>query len=107
MMNKASSLGLQIDPEVQKQYTIPLEAEYALDELHTSWKVFSGFPKRRSIPKDAVLANSVKIRLLHDNSWRPPNLSLENGVLSSQYKFVNVLAEPQVAVAGASGAAGT
>jgi uncharacterized protein (DUF2235 family) len=107
MMNKASGLGLQIDPEVQKQYTLPLDAEYALDELHTSWKVYSGFPKRRSIPKDAVLANSVKIRLLHDNSWRPPNLNFENGVLSSQYKFVNVLAEPQVAVAGASGAAGT
>lgn len=110
MMNKAGALGLQIDPDAQKLYTLPLDAEYSLDQLHTSWKVWCGFPKRRSIDDSAALGNSVLIRVEHDNSWRPQNLKFENGSLSSAYRFVSVVGQPAAAAAaqgaGAAGAGG-
>ncbi len=106
MMTKASALGLQIDPTVQAQYSIPRDPEYALDELHTSWHVWCGFPKKRSIPNNATLANSVLIRAQHDSSWRPANLSFTNGVLASSYQFESVVNQPAVAAA-ATGGAGT
>jgi uncharacterized protein (DUF2235 family) len=98
MMSKATALGLQIDSTVQKQYAIPLDPEYSLDKLHTSWKILSGFPRVRSIDKNAVLANSVVVRCQHDNSYRPTNLAFDNGVLSPQYRTATVVSRPQQAV---------
>jgi hypothetical protein len=102
-MSKASTLGLQIDPTVQSQYSLPLDPEYALDTLHTSWHFWCGFPRRRSIDKNASLANSVLVRAQHDSSWRPPNLSFTDGVLASTYQLVNVVSSPAVAVAATTG----
>ena len=98
MMGKASDLGLQIDPAVQAQYAVPLDPEYSLDKLHTSWNILSGFPRPRSIDKNAVLANSVLVRCQNDNSYRPTNLTFENGVLSPQYGTSPVVSAPQQAV---------
>lgn len=107
MMSKASVLGLQFDPTVQAQYSLPLDPEYALDTLHTSWHVWCGFPRRRSIDKNATLANSVLVRAQHDTSWRPANLTFSNGVLASSYQFENVVSEPAVAAAATTGGGGT
>jgi len=101
MIDKASALGLQFDPAVVKQYTIPLDPEYALDKFHESWKVFCGFPRRRSIAKNASIANSVLIRCDDEATWRPQNLTFENGALASSYEIVNVLKQPAAAAAGA------
>jgi len=95
MMSKAAALGLQINPAVQAQNAIPLKTEYALDTLHTSWSVLNGFPRVRSIDKNAALANSVLIRCQHDNSYRPSNLTFTNGVLSSTYGISTVVSPPQ------------
>ena len=95
MMAKASAVGLQFDPTIQSQYALPLDPKYALDTLHGSWNVLCGFPRVRSIGKDAVLSNSVLIRYQHDNSYRPSNLTVENGVLSSGYGSATVVSQPQ------------
>ena len=99
MMSKASALGLQIDPAVQKQYTIPLSAEFSLDTLHPSWSVVCGFPRLRSIDKTAVLANSVVLRCQHDGSYRPANLSFDNGVLAAGYGTAPIVGQPEMAQA--------
>ena len=95
MMSKAAALGLQIDASVKAQYAIPLDPEYSLDKLHTSWNVINGFPRERSIDKNAVLANSVLIRCQHDSSYRPSNLAFDNGVLSPMYGTATVVTAPQ------------
>jgi uncharacterized protein (DUF2235 family) len=101
MMSKAVALGLQIATSVQAQYAIPLDPEYSLDKLHTSWNILSGFPKVRSIDKNAVLANSVLLRCQHDSSYRPANLAFDNGALSAQYGSSTVVSPPQAAQAAA------
>jgi len=95
MMNKATALGLQIDSTVRAQYAIPLDPEHSLDKLHSSWNVLSGFPRVRSIDKNAVLANSVLIRCQHDSSYRPENLAFDKGVLSPLYGIVTIVGAPQ------------
>jgi hypothetical protein len=96
MMSKAGALGLQIDPEIQKQYTLPLDAKYALDTLHPSWKPLFGFPRVRSIDKNALISNSVLLRYQHDNSYRPSNLSFENGVLAAGYGTAAIIGQPDL-----------
>lgn len=99
MMGKASALGLQFDPQVQKDYECPLDPEYALDVFHESWKVFCGFPIRRTIDKAASISNSVAIRCQEESNWRPQNLAFENGSLASSYKIVSICTLPAVAAA--------
>jgi hypothetical protein len=97
MMSKASALGLQFDPAAVAQYTMPCVPELALDKFHESWKIFCGFPLRRSIDHGASIANSVAIRCAEDSSWRPPNLVFENGALASSYQIVPVVKNPAAA----------
>lgn len=94
MLGKAAKLGLQFDPTVLLQYTTPLDAEYALDTLHTSWNILCGFPRPRTIAPNAVISNSVAIRCQHDNTYRPSNLLFTDGVLSTGYGSVAVLSLP-------------
>jgi uncharacterized protein (DUF2235 family) len=103
MMSKASALGLQFDPQVLQQYTMPLIPELALDTFHESWKIFCGFPKRRSIDKASSISNSVLIRCTEESTWRPQNLLFENGSLSTGYQIVSVVADPAAQTVGATG----
>lgn len=102
MMSKASALGLQFDPAAFALYTMPCVPELALDKFHESWKIFCGFPRRRSIDHSASIANSVAIRCTEDSSWRPQNLTFANGALASSYQIVPVVKNP-AAASGASG----
>lgn len=106
MMSKASALGLQIDPTIIAQYTVPLDPKYALDTLHTSWNILCGFPRHRQIGKDSVLSNSVLIRCQHDQTYRPANLQFANGVLSGFYGTAAVMSMPEVAAAQTQTAGG-
>jgi uncharacterized protein (DUF2235 family) len=105
IMAKASAAGLNFDPEILKQYTMPLDPTLALDKFHESWKLFNGFPRRRSIDKDASISNSVLIRCNEESTWRPQNLIFENGLLAESYRMVAVVSDPAAVVktAGASG----
>jgi uncharacterized protein (DUF2235 family) len=109
MMSKASALGLQFDPAMLEQYTMPCDPEMALDTFHESWKVFCGFPIRRSIAKNASIANSVLVRCAEESTWRPANLTFENGILAASYDIVSVVNHPPAAAASAaqSAAAGS
>jgi uncharacterized protein (DUF2235 family) len=102
MMSKAAALGLQFDPAVLEQYTLPLDPELALDTFHESWKILNGFPKRRSIDKASSLANSVLIRCTEEATWRPQNLAFDKGSLASSYQIVNVVKDPAAADAAAT-----
>ncbi len=103
MLDKASGLGLEIDPVAKAKYASPLDSKYAATELHTS---FSGPPKPRSIPEKALISNSVLIRFQSDPTWRPDALKTVNGALASGYQVVSIMREP-AAVAGAPGGGGT
>jgi uncharacterized protein (DUF2235 family) len=105
MMSKASALGLDFDDTVQKQYQLPLTPEYALDTLHPSWTVLNGFPIERKVDTKAAISNSVVLRCQHDNSFRPSNLTFNNGVLATDYSIVTVVGEPQAAGVAAAQAA--
>lgn len=85
MMNKASALGLSIDPVAQAMYPYPMDPKSALDTLHGSWNVLWGIPKRRPIAANSTISNSVAVRLLADSSYRPENLLAPGGVLSPRY----------------------
>jgi hypothetical protein len=100
MMSKASALGLQFDAAVFEEYTMPLAPELALDTFHESWKIFCGFPRRRSINKNSSIANSVLVRCMGESTWRPENLIFENSSLASSYQIVSVVKNP-AAAAGA------
>jgi len=101
MMSKASALGLKFDTDVMKQYTMPLDPQLALDTFHESWKVFCGFPIRRTIAKDASISNSVLIRCVDESTWRPQNLIFQNNTLASSYQIVSVVKEVDAAAAAA------
>lgn len=100
MVNRASALGLQFDPDAQSSYPYPLDPKYSLDKLHESWNLLWGFPRKRAIDKNACIANSVVIRCQNDRSWRPDNLVFSNGVLVAGYQIINVVHQP-AAAAGA------
>lgn len=91
MMNKASALGLNIKQEVCRQYALPLDPAYALDKLHESWTPLWGFPKRRSVPGNAVISDSVVVRCQHHDGWQPKNLDLQNCIPASHYSIEHVV----------------
>jgi uncharacterized protein (DUF2235 family) len=100
MMSKAGSLGLQFAADV----AMPLDTALALDTFHESWKVVCGVPIRRTIAKDASIANSVPIRCAGDPTWRPQNLTFNNGVFATTYQIVDVVKPMETAIgAGAAG----
>lgn len=97
MMSKAAKLGLTFDTSVLQLHTIPMTAKYALDTLHTSWKIYMVYWKHREVGGEAVLANSVRLRCLHDNSYRPPNLKFEEGALAAGYGSQDVVSALEAA----------
>ena len=100
MMSKAAALGLEFFAEVQAGYPIPMDPKYALDQKHESWNPLWAFPKRRAIAHDATLADSVFLRVAHDNSYRPGNLVFEGGNLASGYEKTTIVT-PAALKAGA------
>jgi uncharacterized protein (DUF2235 family) len=94
MMGKANDLGLQIDPGVWAQYG-SLDAKNALGQLHSSWNVFWGFPRSRTVADDALLANSVAIRCGQQSGYEPDNLDVYDGGLAPSYQIVEVVNAPE------------
>ncbi len=104
MMDKASALGLEIDPAARALYASPLDSKYATTELHTS---FGGPPVPRSIPNNAMVSNSALIRFQGDSTWRPNALKTLNGGLATGYRIVDIVKLPAAAAGQSAGAAGT
>ncbi len=99
MMSKAAALGLGFYPDTVHQYVFPVDPKWALDTLHSSWNILCGFPRRRSIAANAVLANTVKIRCGFDSAYRPENLAFDNGALAAAYGIDAVATDVAIAVA--------
>lgn len=95
MLGKAAALDLQVYPDVQAKYSLPLDPAYAMANRDHSWNPLWGIPRVRSIDGNAVLANSVAARCQNDRSYRPENLTFDNGVLSSQYGMATVVRPPE------------
>lgn len=93
MMSKACGLGLNVNTDVQKQYSLPMDAKFALDTLHESWTPLWGFPTRRPIDANASISDSVVVRCQHHDSWTPGNLTLESGLPCSQYSVTRVVSQ--------------
>ena len=91
MIDKARSLGLQVDETVAKQYAHPLDGKNALNKFHESWNIGWGIPKRRRVPPNAIIANSVVVRCQVDPEWRPGNLEFVNGALAASYSIASVV----------------
>jgi len=51
------------------------------------------------------LANSVGVRLEHDSSYRPPKLSIKDGILAATYGADQVVHLPEAAEAAGRAAA--
>jgi uncharacterized protein (DUF2235 family) len=85
MVKKAKSKGLLFDAGAFAQ-TTSVEPKHALDAAHDSWTPLWGFPKSRTVPGDAVIANSVALRLANLPTYRPANVALTSaGVLAASY----------------------
>ena len=88
MLCKAEALGVQFDPTAAAKYTLPMAPKYALDTKHESWNVLWTFPRRRTIPANSSLADSLYLRVAHDSSYRPENLTFTGGTLAPGYRQV-------------------
>jgi uncharacterized protein (DUF2235 family) len=76
MLGKCVKHGLTVDPSVLQTYS-SLDVEvHGLDAMQESWSVLWGLPHTRDIPSNAVIANSVAIRLQHLPTYIPSNLTL-------------------------------
>jgi uncharacterized protein (DUF2235 family) len=93
MMEKAVSLGVVISPAALALYTSPLDAKFALDQVHDSWSLLWGFPMRRTISPNSTLSNSVLIRCQHHLGYAPGGLTLQSGIPASTYQIVPVVAD--------------
>lgn len=100
MMSRASDCGLIVNPDRQKQYSVPFDAKYALSPMHETWSPLWGFPKRREIPPNSCLADSVVVRCQHHDSWTPKNVELQNGLPASHYSITPVVSPATSAIGG-------
>ena len=93
MLQKALEAGgnnkLELLPAADAFLTI--DPKHALDKAHESWNLIWGFPKHRTIANDAVISNSVSLRIAEDQHYRPPNLNTQNGKLGGSYGTEMVL----------------
>jgi uncharacterized protein (DUF2235 family) len=91
MLGKAKALGLVISSDVLATYPSPLDKKTALDNKHESWNPVWAFPLPRTIAADAIIANSVDIRITNDTSYRPSNLKILDGGLQAGYRSETVV----------------
>lgn len=99
MLNKAKLQGLETIDTAAARYTCPCDAKHSIDMVHESWNVLWGFPKRREVPSNATIANSVALRLQEDTSYRPPNIIRERLGMTNGYQSEEVVAVPKVLAA--------
>jgi len=95
MLAKAMALGLTADPGVAAQYkTLP--GEFALDAIRETWKPQDGPPYLRPVAADAMLANSIGVRVEYGLTYAPGNLKYQDGSLAETYEVVTVVDETAI-----------
>lgn len=93
MMKNAIACGLDFSAEAKAAY-LKLDPADALGQAHDEWKVIPwGIPEHRVVPANAVMANTVQLRLSDKTAaYRPENLSLTAAGKLKGYSVVDVLA---------------
>ncbi|MFZ3214883.1 MAG: DUF2235 domain-containing protein [Candidatus Acidiferrales bacterium] len=94
MLAKALKHQLELDEPAIAPYRLPLDPKHSADTLHDSWQLFYGFPRARTIPPGACLANSVQVRIAELAAYRPANLNLTTGNQLQDYAMVGVVSDP-------------
>jgi|HubBroStandDraft_1064217.scaffolds.fasta_scaffold00399_2 uncharacterized protein (DUF2235 family) len=90
MMYKAREYGLKFSAQAEAQYLSP-DAANAIGPAHDEWKLIPwGIPKHRTVPPNAVMSNTVQLRLDGLPQYAPENLAISNRKLSG-YPIANVL----------------
>jgi uncharacterized protein (DUF2235 family) len=92
MLGKAQGLGLIPVPDVTSQLAL-LPATSALDAINESWKPVAGPPHLRPIAPDALVANSVAVRIRYALSYTPANLQIQDRQLAGTYSIVTLVDE--------------
>jgi uncharacterized protein (DUF2235 family) len=76
MMKRAMALGLTFTDAAMKQY-VTVDPANAVGPPHEEWKIIPwGIPKHRTVPPNAVMSNSVQLRLDGMKEYTPENLNL-------------------------------
>ncbi|HEV2708761.1 MAG TPA: DUF2235 domain-containing protein [Edaphobacter sp.] len=92
MMKNAIKCGLVFSDDARSKY-LKIAAKDALGAAHDEWKVLPwGFPEHRAVPANAVMANTVQMRLDGVAGYRPENLTLTAKGKLKGYQVVDVLA---------------
>jgi uncharacterized protein (DUF2235 family) len=82
MMKKAMACGLTFGPNAMAQYLAPAHAD-PLGPAQDEWKIIPwGLPKHRTVPANAVMANTVQARLTGLAAYSPENLTMKDRVLA-------------------------
>ena len=77
MLKKAMALGLTFTDAAMKQYG-KVDPTNALGMQHDEWKLIPwAIPKHRTVPANAVMSNSVQMRLDGMAAYEPENLNMK------------------------------
>jgi hypothetical protein len=90
MIKNAKDLGLQLNQGFLDEY-LSVDGLFSLDTIDDPWSPKWLFPKRRTVPDDASVSNSVQIRCGYDTSYQPGNLKRPGGTLAGTYKIAPVV----------------
>lgn len=91
MMKSAIACGLEFTDEAKAKY-LHVDAKNAQGMAHDEWKIVPwGLPEHRAVPANAVMANTVEMRLERISAYRPENLQLTADGRLNGYRVVDVL----------------
>jgi uncharacterized protein (DUF2235 family) len=92
MMKNAIKCGLVFNDAATAEY-LKIDAQHAGGPAHDEWKVVPwGIPEHRKVPANAVMANTVQMRLAGGTGYKPENLTLTSDGNLTGYQVVDVLA---------------
>ncbi|HZY71884.1 MAG TPA: DUF2235 domain-containing protein [Edaphobacter sp.] len=93
MMKKAVKCGLVFSEEAMEKYRY-IDPADALGQAHDEWKMVPwGVPEHRVIPDEAVMANTVQMRLSAMKDYRPENLAITAEGALKGYAVENILSD--------------
>jgi hypothetical protein len=83
MMKKAMACGLTFTDAAMKKYLAPAAPLDPLGPPHDEWRVIPwGLPRHRTVPANAVMANTVQKRLDGMQEYAPENLTMKGRALT-------------------------
>ena len=91
MLKQALALGIEVVHPAADQYPSPMPQKFALDQIHESWNLLWGFPRRRTVDAAMPLASDVEVRVDAEDGYAPPNLNYDASGKLTGYNFEPVV----------------